>query len=503
MSKIRIIYFLTFFSGFLCLAQEILWMRLISFVGMSVPQAFSYTLALFLFGIAVGAHIGKKICHNYNDLKIKLLGYILLAAGVVDSFLFLFIYILSHYWNSSILFLGICVLVSAGIRGIIFPLVHHVGTQQFKSGSQISNVYFCNVIGSALAPLCISFIALEYLNTQQVYLCVCFITILISIFFVTNKLLKCFTLIFLFSLGWALTLPEKLLFEFSKNSYKVNQYPVKLLENKHGVIQVYEDEDEQVVFGANVYDGKFNTNLLHNSNGIDRAYLLTVLKPEIENILVIGLSTGSWVKVLSTIPSVKKITIVEINPAYIELIKSDPLVSDLLKDDRIEIIFDDGRKWVKKNQDQKFDLVLMNTTWHWRAYVSNLLSKDFLSLLENILEKDGFVFYNTTRSIDAFYTAKYVFPNVYQYKFMVLASNNSIIFPDENIISERLCTLENYLDKQNVFTHKNICDLGARAILDTKLVPFDSIEFLKMSSRQPELITDNNMISEYKFGKGL
>lgn len=60
MTNNKIIYIISFSSGFLSLAQEIIWMRLISFVGMSVPQTFSYTLALFLIGIAIGAQIGKK-----------------------------------------------------------------------------------------------------------------------------------------------------------------------------------------------------------------------------------------------------------------------------------------------------------------------------------------------------------------------------------------------------------------------------------------------------------
>ena len=133
----------------------------------------------------------------------------------------------------------------------------------------------------------------------------------------------------------------------------------------------------QCALGANVYDGKLNTDIFHNSNGIDRAYLLPVLKPEAKDILVIGLSTGSWVKVLSMMPNIEKITVIEINPAYIELIKTDPIVSDILKDKRIEIIFDDGRKWIKRKTDEKFDIILMNTTWYWRAYASNLLSQNF------------------------------------------------------------------------------------------------------------------------------
>ena len=44
----------------------------------------------------------------------------------------------------------------------------------------------------------------------------------------------------------------------------------------------------------------------------------------------------------------EKITVIEINPAYHDLIKSDPAISRILKDRRIEIVFDDGRVGIKK-----------------------------------------------------------------------------------------------------------------------------------------------------------
>ena len=79
--------------------------------------------------------------------------------------------------------------ICAAIRGIAFPLIHHIGTQQIKTGSQISNVYFSNVFGSFIAPLLISFVALDYLNTQQVYILVCILTLTISILcFNQNKI---------------------------------------------------------------------------------------------------------------------------------------------------------------------------------------------------------------------------------------------------------------------------------------------------------------------------
>ncbi|OFW94062.1 MAG: hypothetical protein A3F63_16560 [Pseudomonadales bacterium RIFCSPHIGHO2_12_FULL_40_16] len=503
MNKNNIIYVVSFFSGFLSLAQEILWMRMISFAGMSVPQTFSFTLALFLIGIATGAHIGKKLCQKRTHIRLNFLGQVFLLATCVDLVLLLGIYLFAKYINLSILLLGGFVFICAMVRGIVFPVVHHVGTHYIKTGSQISNVYFCNVIGSALAPLLISFIALNFLNTQQVYLLVCSLTSVVGLLCLEQTRYKIVVVGFTLLLASAITQPEKIYYELSKNSYRENLYPINILENKHGIIQIYDDHNDQVVFGANVYDGKLNTNLFHNTNGIDRAYLLTVLKPDTENILVIGLSTGSWVKVLSMMPNIKKITVIEINPAYAQLIQSDPIVSDILKDDRIEIIFDDGRKWVKKHQEKQFDLVLMNTTWHWRAYVSNLLSQDFITLVKNTVKDDGYIFYNSTQSADAFYTAKQVLPYVYQYKFMVLASKNPIQLPNKNIIIKRLCLLKRHSNKKIIFKNHFECTRAADLIYSIPLVPYEKIDFQKFSSHLPTVITDDNMITEYKYGKGL
>ncbi|ENV10316.1 hypothetical protein F966_01495 [Acinetobacter higginsii] len=494
----KIIYLVSFFGGFLSLAQEILWMRLISFAGMSVPQTFSYTLALFLIGIAVGASIGKNICKKIKNINLDNIGLIFFIATAVDLILIILVYI-SAPMSGFILVAGGCVFFCAMVRGIVFPMVHHVGANHVKTGKQISNVYFSNVFGSALAPLIIGFIALDYLNTQQMYLLVCLLTLILAMICIQKKVFKLLGVLVATLIFMSLFLPEKIFYELSRNSYEVNSYPIEILENKHGFIQVYNSHGDQAVFGANVYDGKFNTNLFHNTNGIDRAYFLTTIQPNAKNALVIGLSTGSWVKVLSLMPSLEKITIVEINPAYVELIKKTPIVSSLLQDKRIEIIFDDGRKWLKKNQDKKFDIVLMNTTWHWRAYGSNLLSINFLDLVKNVLNNDSVFFYNTTQSLDAFYTAKHVFPKIYKYKFFILASNQELYFKENDMVKS-LCSLEDPITKEKAFSNKIQCVQAKNEIMKNKIESYDQIKFL---ARKPELITDDNMITEFKYGKGL
>lgn len=495
------IYIVSFFSGFLSLSQEIIWMRLISFVGMSVPQTFSYTLALFLFGIALGAQAGKHICKTRAEIDISLLGIVLTVAAVVDVLLMAGLYLYSATYGISIILLGLMTLICAAIRGVTFPLVHHVGAASQKTGTQISNVYFANVFGSTLAPLLIGFVALDYLNTQQVYLLVCVLTILVALFCFKSLKIKVTLLVMGVVIFASLWIPEKIFHELSKDSYATNQYPSQLIENKYGFIQVYDDDRDKVVFGANVYDGKLNTDIFHNSNGIDRAYLLTAIKPHAKTALIVGLSTGSWAQVLTSMPSLEKITIIEINPAYVDFIAQHPEVSELLQDDRVEIIFTDGRKYLKQYQDKNYDIILMNTTWNWRAYVSNLLSADFLTIIKQSLAPDGVVYYNTTQSLDAYYTAQSVYDYVYKYKFFVLGSNQPVIL-NSVMIENSLCQLKNYKTKQPIFATQKQCVQAAEIIMSNPLTSYKNIDMTEMS-RAPRIITDNNMITEYKYGKGL
>ena len=495
------VYVIAFFSGFLSLGQEIVWMRLVSFVGMSVPQTFSFTLAVFLLGIAVGAQIGKNICKKHQTLSSTVIGKMFLYAATVDIILLAMLCLIPSL-GLSMLFLGLSVFCCAMVRGTVFPMVHHLGTTYSKTGAQISNVYFTNVFGSALAPLLISFIALDFLNTQQTYILICVITILAAGLCMEKAYQKIPIIILSLTLVFGLLLPEKLIHQLSQNPSESSRYPSEIFESKYGFIQVYSTaQSDKAVYGSNVYDGKFNTSLFHNTNGIDRAYFLTTVKPNAKAALVIGLSTGSWAKVLNSMPHLEKITIVEINPDYIDLIKSEPMVADLLQDNRIEFIFDDGRKWIKTHDKNKYDIILMNTTWHWRAYSSNLLSKDFMTLLNTHLNPEGVLFYNSTNSLDAYHTARSVFPYVYKYKNFVMASQQTIDAKYPHI-PDQLCQLIDHKTQKPLFPDHASCTKAAEEITKNEFIPYNAIDFSQLH-REPEIITDDNMITEFKYGKGL
>src|SRR5262245_11889557 len=157
-------------------------------------------------------------------------------------------------------------------------------------------------------------------------------------------------------------------------------------------------DNDGTVFGNGMYDGRFNTDLKHDSNGIIRPYALSLFHPAPRDVLMIGLSSGSWAQVIANNPGVESLTIVEINPGYTGLVQQAAPVASVVRNPKVTLVVDDGRRWLSLNQGKRFDAIVSNTTYHFRAHATNLLSTEFLTLVKDHLKADGVFFYNTTDS---------------------------------------------------------------------------------------------------------
>ena len=191
-------------------------------------------------------------------------------------------------------------------------------------------------------------------------------------------------------------------------------------------------------------------------------------------------------------------TVIELNPAYPQLAGMYPEMRKFLQDKRVNLITDDGRRWLNKNPEKKFDFILMNMTFHWRNYSTNLLSKEFLTLTKAHLNPNGFIYFNTTSSLDAHYTSKVVFPYSYSYMNMSLASLNPIPELTKEQVEHNLSRLK-WENVQPVFNSQEALENGTNQILGKPLIPYEKIDFSELN-RKPEIITDANMITEYKYG---
>lgn len=493
--------FLAFMVGLLSLSQEILCTRLIAFTHQAKPQAFAVVLGYFLFGIAIGAAFGRRVCRTRLDL-VRFSGWWLCVAGLVDVGS-LAVYAQLHVLGWEQLGLLIVLVIPAAMKSVLFPIVHHLGSNDVSSrqGVSFSRVYFANVMGSTLGPLITGLFLLDRVTMQQAFVLVGALTTVLGAItlWMAKQRLAAATLApvatFLCALLWLPNVLPVILATPRTDAGVVGH----VMESKEGIIHTRADPKRgDMVFGGNAYDGRISTNLTLDSNDIGRAYSLAAVHGHPRRVLVIGVSGGAWLQVMAMFPSVQAIDAVEINPTYLKLIKEYPEVSAVLTDPRITFHIDDGRRFLRSHPDDKYDLIVMNTIHHWRSNATNLVSQQFMHMAKDHLAPGGILSMNTTMSPDVVKTASTVFNNAYGYESMVVASDHDF---RASLKENRAVFTEMQFRDRPVFDLSKPGDAKAvQRMIDVPFVTVDALE--ENAHRSLEVITDDNMITEYKLGLG-
>ena len=492
--------------GFLSLSQEILWVRIISFTLKGLSQSFALVLLCFLVGIAVGAAIGKRFCVRFKDLVLTS-AIVMAVAAVVDLSLVLLLPALMHLSAGMVGVLAL-VTLTALLKSVLFPVAHHLGSQQSgaRIGRSVSKVYFGNIVGSTLGPIVMGYVLLDYLTVDQCLLLVGLSTGVLSLLCAARArdlavgLAAAVIMVPVAALVWSGAASTVASIALATQRIVVPGSKVDhVIQNRHGIIHTVSTPDggPDTVLGGNIYDGRVNVDMRVNYNGLDRALVLLAVHPKPERVLVIGLSTGAWARILSASPRVKEITVVEINPGYLQLIAEYPQVADVLADPRIKIVVDDGRRWLRRNRHETFDLVVQNNTFSWRAYSTNLLSREYMQLIALHLRPGGIAAFNSTFSSDVLATARKVYPFVERRTNFIYASGTD--FSRATTAATRVYR-ELSLNGTAVFADSAFGAGGlARDMVDAPFMPPEQ-QFVGLSA-SPGVITDQNMMSEQAHGK--
>lgn len=495
-----VVLFLSFVMGYVSLSQEILWFRAVSYLSGGRPTVFAHVLGVFLLGIALGSLFGKRICQRGTRVTFTFIAVALTASALLY---FVSLPIVGRLFVVSeslgMLSAYLCVGMVAFLMGGIFPVLCHKGiTSDAAVGASLSWIYFANIVGSTAGPLFTGFVLLDTHSLERNVLHLCLFILLTAgfVYLLANISwrLKGVALLGILAVvagmvtvygGMYANLLERLHY---KTDYRPERAYKYLVQNRNGVVAV-DPNQPNTVFGGGIYDGKFSIDPRLNSNGITRAYMVAALHPRPENILMIGLSSGSWAKVITHYADLKHLTAVEINPGYLQLIGRYPEIAPLLSDPRVTIDIDDGRRWLNRNPGTRYDLIVMNTTFHWREGSTNLLSADFLRICKGHLNRGGVLYYNATDSEDVIYTAARVFRYVVRVKPNLVAASDVPFGMTPAEIRQNMLR----------FRQNNVPDLNDAATLQRleNADISDKGEELR-ANRSLVLVTDDNMATEFK-----
>ena len=496
-------------GGFVALSYEILWYRLFAIAFGGTAQGFALLLGFYLYGLAAGALAVQRLCRRKQDWAPR--RHLLALAGfTLGAYVTAYLVIPFLGWScrhSLCLTALPAVAVSTTLLGAALPLISHLAIHpDSQAGARLSLVYFANILGSAAGSLLTGYVLLDHWSAGAVALLLALLGLLLSaaLFWTARGPTPVFVGLGL--LGFALVRVTPRLFDqlYEKLIFKHQVQPghrfAHTAENRVGVINITQAGK---VFGGGVYDGWARVDLLHDPNLLVRAVAIPAFHPRPRRALVIGLSMGAWAQVIANLPTLEHLTIVEINPGYLSLIPQYPDVASLLRNPKVRIEIDDGRRWLARHPDERFDLVVANITFHWREHATNLLSADFLDLVRRHLTPDGVYYYNATSSPDVMKTGFTVFPYGLRFGSFIAVSDAPLRF-DHAAWVAALTSLS--VDGRRLLDPAD--PVQAEAVRRLTLVAEDSVgreaawqwrDAVLRDVASARIVTDDNMAPEWSF----
>jgi len=501
-------------SGFIALGYEIIWYRTFSFAAESLARSFAVVLGSYLAGIAFGARAAEAFCRKYSKARaqdwVHLTGIFVIGAnivgfGVIPSLAF------TSRWVKYDAILPL-VALAAALLGGVFPFIAHACIRpDSDSGAKLSYLYLSNILGSASGSFVVGFIVMDLWPLSRIALALALLGVALGTVLLLSSVSKkkmvaaalaCITGFMILLTGPLFSnLYEKLCFKSAWHPQIPRYQFDHLVENKSGIVGV---TSAGLVYGDGSLEARASTDLrdASNFNFLLPPFALEGFHRHPREVFIIGVGIGSWAEIVANHPDVEKVTIVEINSGYLQLIPLYSSVAGLLKNPKVEIVIDDARRWLLHHPEKKFDLMLMNTRNYCRAHASSLLSVEFLQLARQHLLPDGIFFYNTTFSTRALLTGVTVFPYGLRIRNCLAVSDSPVEF-DRNRWKNLL--LRYQIEGQPVFNPQSGKD---QTLLDKVLSISDvhppgewegvsDAEGIRSKYAGLQVITDDNMGDEW------
>jgi spermidine synthase len=445
---------LVFISGFLIVALQIVWYRLIGVLLQSNGYSFSLVLSVFLLGDAAGLLVGARTIDRIADPR----RFFFLMQGIATALALAgawFVYwaigtgilpatFVDHDVMSGrrgdvaliVVLLLIVVLPASFIMGFSFPVVqkavqHDIG----RLGQRVGLVQLANIVGNSAGSLVAGLLLLDLVGTAGTLK----LLVAIGLGFAVLQIATVRTTrwayppAILLALGLALFPPDR---DFWRRLHGLTSEKAIIAEDKTGlsVLRMANEQD-----GKLYIQGHSQSRLPFDTVHVFLGAIGPLTHPAPKRVLVIGSGTGGTPYAAGLHPGTDRVRVIEIVAPVIDTLrrylgdKGKSGVDGLLGNPKFEVVIADGRHSLALDPT-KYDVIEADAILPKTGLSGLLNSQEFFRQVQSKLAPGGIYvqWAPTERTIETF---RSVFPYVTMVHPALLGSDRPIPYDREKILA--------------------------------------------------------------------
>ncbi len=395
-----------FFTGFISLGYEMLWVRILSTYGLSTSQAFALILAGFLLGFSVGAWaVARKVDRRQNlEAWFSAVSIVTAFSGAVVLLLLrqfeALTILLADATPMSQLTVGMALaftvsFIPAVFMGILFPLGVRIYAHDIdRIGAKAGNTFFSNTLGCVLGSLLTGFVLIPFVGLWNTTLILVNLSLLIAAAFLLRShrpaRAQWFSLVVVAAVANLLVFTDSKTFHAELKGRDLRTAAdgfdvIYYAEGLSGTVTAVERGSYRGLFvdGQNV--SGTDPVLLADSKMLAHVPLLLAKEPEVALTVGYGTGTTSGSMLLHGV-AVHAVEIEE------KIIEAAPLFSEVnyasYADPDLAIVLDDARNYIATT-DEQFSVIVTDVTNLKYKRNPYLYTREYFEIMRDALSPDG------------------------------------------------------------------------------------------------------------------
>ena len=409
--------FVSFGTGLIFLALEVIWFRFLRLYVAALPTAFAIMLAVVLAGIAVGGLVAGAVPPARRSKPmlailllaaaiLVLLSYLLFPGGLIRAPTGVFDL---RWWQIALLCVALMFPV-AFVSGTLFPLI--AAEVQARVSDRMNSTgltALLNTAGAAIGPLAASFVLLPMLGFQTSLIC-CAVGYAVLSLALAERATWSFrrpagiTVVTL----WAILILGLTFFPYGRAAahFARASRPYELDDQGHMLARVVKriegTSDTWQLLQRDLFGQPYYYRLLSDAFSMSAtnprnqrymrlfAYLPLAFNPAAKDVLLLCYGCGVTADAFTRKPTVERIDIVDISKEVFALADfySGINYSNPLHDPRVDAVVQDGRFFLQASPHQ-YDIISGEPPPPKMAGAVNLYTEEFFSLMRGRLKENG------------------------------------------------------------------------------------------------------------------